>query len=165
MRSLLALSVAFLLMGSPAASARCAPQPAVLSKVTVYACQRVTVEASVSKTRVGDPPLYEHRPGDKISGVLLSARVDESELVWPAPPPHAGGSFARWEPGSFRSLFLEGDAEVICPPAVPTQKNVVTTDLCCDTLPHQSLCLLGNPIVVVRDEPNPARWYKHAPAR
>ena len=146
--------------GIPTAYGACPLRPQVLSKITVYTCQSVTIEASASK---GTLPFLNHRVGEKLSGVLLGARVDETELVWPKPGPHHDGSYTPWNVGSMRSLFVAGTVENQCPAAVPTTTHVVTTELCCDTIPLDGLCIVAPPIDVVRQERQPEHWHTHQP--
>jgi len=79
MTRLIALALALFALAATRVDAKCPYRPQVFSKVTIFTCQHVTFEASVSR---GELPLLNHRAGQKVCGVLTSARVEETDLVW-----------------------------------------------------------------------------------
>ena len=63
-----------------AGRAMCAATTENLVRVEVYACQQIKIGASSSR-----PPAHAiHKRGSSITGILITGRVIESEIVWDA---------------------------------------------------------------------------------
>jgi len=138
--------------------AMCAATTKNLLRVEVYACQQIRIGASSSR-----PPAHAlHKRGSSITGVLITGRVLESELVWEGNSSDADYlmEIAKISPDESRTFFLSGNASKICSALVGTEKPFITERPCCDVIPADGICLVPSTMTIVKEEKRPERWTK-----
>jgi len=140
----------------------CMAAPSVLALVNIVDCKGVMFEASPSLRKYSPGKgLPGDEKGARITGVLITADVEESTLVWPVPTKDDRSYINKLPRGRSKLLFIKGSAEWTCPGLLPKRTHVVTQDRCCDVLPLTDICLVPQSIPDVSEETNPGRWYKH----
>ena len=142
---LAALSVA----GS--ASAKCVYRPHIEAEVLVTSCQSVVFgasKASFAGFNLGGSPLYKE--GSTLSGTFLSVTVQKSWFVWSDLPDHRTNGLHTWNKGKAHSLFIAEPAGSTCAVTLPITLKVITTDVCCDTLPRHDECLVPKSVIRVK---------------
>ena len=128
-----------LVFGAPSAMAKCRLQPEIRAKVTVLKCEAVTFAISDRDNPVSWPNKIAEK---QVSGALINARVEESEVVWSR---GATDSSQLWVAGSLRKLFIPATNQLpdaLCPKTIPSTASVTTVAVCCDTEPtFGSVCI------------------------
>ena len=144
-----------------AGRAMCAATTENLVRVEVYACQQIKIGASSSR-----PPAHAiHKRGSSITGILITGRVIESEIVWDADSNDAAYlvEAGKVSPGESSTFFLNGNASKICSVLVGTEKTFITERPCCDVIPADGVCLVPWSMTIVKEEKRPERWTKWKP--
>lgn len=139
---------------APPAVGKCRPRPEVRAKITLFECTAVTFGIS---NRENPVPWPNRLSEQQVSGALISARVEESELVWKSSP---ADTLQSWTAGSTRKLFVPATNQFrpdnLCPATLPSTKRVTTVDVCCDTGPSVGgLCIAPASVTPVLFEQDP----------
>ena len=112
-----------LLLAAPPVMAKCRPQPEIRAEITVFECKAVTFRISDRDNPVPWPNKIAEQ---QVSGALISARVERSEIVWSKDPNDSSGT---WSPGSMRKLFVPATNQLpdaLCPKTTPRISSVTT---------------------------------------
>lgn len=169
----------------------CLESPKILSEVEIYTCQPITIGASVLPIQLPGmrANYFEQFKIDPVSGVIIRAKVLNSNLVWPDTKEHLAPYSVQWEPwptGNF-VFFMSGTPEDVCPgtptnkqnrsfsnrnrkysPTLMTEKalnitHVISQSDCCDTFPAQGTCLV--PFPIAKEEFEPEIWILHTSSK
>ena len=136
--------------GVTAVQAKCIARPEIRATAVVRACVGVTFGASRSKYAIGagDPwPMY--KPGETLSGTLLTVSVKSARFVWNDALGHRINGARLWAKGETRSLFVASDAAEACGSVLPAEITVETQPVCCDEFPGGWECLLPRTVARV----------------
>ena len=146
--------IVLLLVSAPPAIAKCRPRPEIRAKITLFECKAVTFGISNPENPVAWPNKLTEQ---QVSGALISARVEESELVWKSSP---ADTLESWAEGSMRKLFVPATTQSrpdnLCPKELPSTTSVTTLDVCCDTGPSVGgLCIAPSSVTPVLFQQDP----------
>ncbi|MDJ0657596.1 MAG: hypothetical protein QNJ40_25785 [Xanthomonadales bacterium] len=126
-----------------------------LTQIQVYSCN------GMSMTPDSYPGEYGWLADRGTRGAMINARILQSRSVIRAdiPPERYDLIYPQElpEPNDVLNVFVEGEAEEICP-KFREQKElwVISRFRCCDTSPAVGICIV--PFPVVEEEPDPERW-------
>ena len=131
-----------------AAQAKCVNHPEIRATATVEACVAVTFGASDSKFNFGGDQLFSlYKPGDSLSGTLLTVTVKTSRFIWNDSLGHWSNGTHLWVKGENRSLFVRTPVADACPQVLPVVVTVQTQRVCCDHANWE--CLLPRTVSLV----------------
>lgn len=159
------LCVLLMAFSNPVYASKCAPNPNVRALVEgLGRCLLVTFDATpYTIVHPSGRTQTITSAGPRVSGVLIEVRVISSELVWSTPGPHSKVTVRPWESGTWRSLFVSGNPEEVCPTFRVKKKTVVVERQCCGDGNEGGKCLIPHNVDVIYANDVPDTWHLHSP--
>jgi hypothetical protein len=118
------------------ADAKCVYHPEIRSSVTIDRCVAVTFGAADVKYTFGSPqfdPWPLNKPGDTLSGTLLTVSIKKSHFTWSDAMGHYTNGMHLWKKGESYNLFVRAPPSNVCPPVLPADHTVQSLHVCCDS--------------------------------
>ena len=160
--------ITILLVSQNYAYSKCMAKPNILSEVEIIDCNGVTFHSSPTLRTFGDSIPGKSRidkENSKVSGTIITAKIITSTSIWKYTFEYTGNTKA-FETGSIELLFVNDNPEVVCPETIDQndrtkdRKQFVTLNWCCDTSPKEGACIVPYSLPIVKEEPNPEKWYQ-----
>ena len=139
------------------ATALCMATTSTLFKLEVQMCKDVSFSGDKRNPRSSSPKAT-------IRGTLIGGKVLKSQSVlrypdpdYPVfPGPYLGGDYPA-------TVFMAADSAKVCSGlTTPEPVWLVATQLCCDVIPKQGLCLVPDSIPIV-EKTRPEQWHQYKP--
>jgi hypothetical protein len=129
--------------------AKCIYHPEIRANVTMNACVAASFGATDVKSAFFGALEPMYRPGETLSGTLITVSVKTAKFNWSEAMGHSINGVHLWQKGETQTLFVRGAPANICPQVLPTDTVVQTQPVCCDTVPGSWECLLPGTISLV----------------
>jgi hypothetical protein len=128
---------------------KCIHRPEIRASVRIDACVAATFGATEAKYAFFGAPEPRYRPGETLTGTLLTVSVKTAKFTWAEAMGHSVNGIHLWLKGETQSLFVRDAPANACPEVLPTDAVVQTQRVCCDTVPGGWECLLPRTMSLV----------------